>query len=101
MPVGTVVAGIGLSLTIAAVANLIMTSVPITQSASATSISALLGGHLHGQRHHGSGGQQLDHDDRRRPLPRSDGLHNNVLDRVRHGRSRGGTRRPVTSPARE
>ncbi|MFI1462366.1 MFS transporter [Nocardia carnea] len=42
MLVGAVVVGIGLSLTIAAVPTLIMTLVPISQSASATSISALL-----------------------------------------------------------
>ncbi|MFD4407492.1 MFS transporter [Nocardia sp. NPDC058499] len=42
MLVGAVIVGIGLSLTIAAVPTLIMTVVPMTQSASATSISALL-----------------------------------------------------------
>ncbi|MEV0366749.1 MFS transporter [Nocardia fusca] len=42
MLMGAVVVGLGLSLTIAAVPTLIMTVVPITQSASATSISALL-----------------------------------------------------------
>ncbi|MEV0043954.1 MFS transporter [Nocardia rhamnosiphila] len=42
MLVGAVVVGIGLSLTIAAVPTLIMTVVPMTQSAAATSISALL-----------------------------------------------------------
>ncbi|WP_280436350.1 MFS transporter [Nocardia carnea] len=42
MLAGAVVVGIGLALTIAAVPTLVMTIVPITQSASATSISALL-----------------------------------------------------------
>lgn len=39
---GAVVVGVGLSLTIATVPTLIMTSVPMSRSASATSISALL-----------------------------------------------------------
>ncbi|MFI2229312.1 MFS transporter [Nocardia testacea] len=42
MLAGAIVVGIGLSLTIAAVPTAIMTIVPVTQSASATSISALL-----------------------------------------------------------